>query len=788
MDPAPSNVSFLQSEDSAKLLDGIDSLRSHGISRFVSLPQIIVVGDQSSGKSSVLEAITGVAFPTSDGLCTRFATEVILRRSKDEKASVRIRPSADCDQERREKLKGFHQAHIALAQVSGLIADATKVMGIAGHTHFSKDVLELEISGPEQPHLTLVDLPGIFHSTTSRQSEDDPALVTNIVRSYMEEQRSIILAVISGKYDYAVQQILGMLKSVDPDGYRTIGVITKPDAIERDSADEQTFLSLARNLERPLKLGWHVLRNPSFTERRDTGFNRDSTEAQFFANQAPWNTLSSRNFGVVALRLRLSRLLFDHITSELPALVDSIELEMAECKSILDTLGTKRSSSEEQRVYLTNIGERFRYLAVDGVEGHYQDSYFTLAADQRLRAKVQKAHAEFATRMANEGHRWKIVPKVDLFSGTSGTPGLILPPEGPATTIERSAYIKKVCDLLEEDRGRELPGNYNPLLVRKLFERQSASWERLAYHHARDILDMVRVFVEDLIEHVAGKERADILLNHLIDPAIAKMQEHLEAKVAELLTPYTKGYPMTLNPDFIATFTKANEEDKARASKLDERKKAELFACSRLVDCMECYYKIALGVFVDNVAMLAIENCILKSVDSLVSAGTIAKLSEEELKLLASESPDAARTRQETLAKQKVLQDGLDICQKHVRRRLGPTRPSKSSSKTGSIATAGAVYLFESSPSRPVIPASLAPSPTTARSGSTSGSLSEPGLQGIQHSPTHPHSSTRTPSITNSPGASLFPARSTESASSLGSSPALGNERSKEFENKVEEL
>jgi hypothetical protein len=76
--------SSLPSKDHRDLLNIIDSLRPQGISRIVDLLQIIVCGNQSSGKSSVLEVISGMLFPTKDNLCTRFATELILRRNPSE--------------------------------------------------------------------------------------------------------------------------------------------------------------------------------------------------------------------------------------------------------------------------------------------------------------------------------------------------------------------------------------------------------------------------------------------------------------------------------------------------------------------------------------------------------------------------------------------------------------------------------------------------------------------------------------------------------------------------------
>lgn len=66
---------------SADLLEKIDGLFAFKIGEYVDLPQLVVVGDQSSGKSSVLEALTNLLFPRESGLCTRFATQIIFRRS-----------------------------------------------------------------------------------------------------------------------------------------------------------------------------------------------------------------------------------------------------------------------------------------------------------------------------------------------------------------------------------------------------------------------------------------------------------------------------------------------------------------------------------------------------------------------------------------------------------------------------------------------------------------------------------------------------------------------------------
>ncbi|TKA23455.1 hypothetical protein B0A50_07482 [Salinomyces thailandicus] len=86
------SLDTLQGPDSRKIVDNVDKLRRSGLSGIVQHPQLVVSGDQSSGKSSVLEAITEIPFPRKENLCTRFATEIILRRAPQASILTKIIP------------------------------------------------------------------------------------------------------------------------------------------------------------------------------------------------------------------------------------------------------------------------------------------------------------------------------------------------------------------------------------------------------------------------------------------------------------------------------------------------------------------------------------------------------------------------------------------------------------------------------------------------------------------------------------------------------------------------
>lgn len=169
--------------EQSELLDKIDELRTIGVGGLVELPQIVVCGNQSSGKSSVLEAISRVRFPAKSSVCTRFATEIVLRRHPFNRVNVSIEPGKSRkDTTEREKLCAFTSESFPLVESAKECMGLSNTDSLASNSGFSDDVLKVEISGPDRPELTLVDLPGLYYSTSSDQGE--PGM--RIVQSYRE--------------------------------------------------------------------------------------------------------------------------------------------------------------------------------------------------------------------------------------------------------------------------------------------------------------------------------------------------------------------------------------------------------------------------------------------------------------------------------------------------------------------------------------------------------------------------------------------------------------------------
>ncbi|KAF2664671.1 hypothetical protein BT63DRAFT_464767 [Microthyrium microscopicum] len=676
----------LQSKDHRDLLDIIDKLRSKGISRYVDLPEIIVCGDQSSGKSSVLEAISGISFPTKDALCTRFATELVLRRDVSTGIKISIIPGPERSVEEKVELARFRrdipEVDVSTFDLGETIEGAKWVMGLSEEDAkvFSTDTLRVELCGPNQPHLTMVDLPGIFRAGNRDQSTDDAKIVRSMVRGYMERPRSIILAVVSAKSDFALQEVTELARKLDRKGMRTLGLITKPDTLDAGSDSEAAYFKLAQNKDVVFRLGWHVLKNRSYETRAASSAQRDADEESFFS-LGIWTSLDPSQLGVKPLKSRLSNVLKDQILYQLPSLLEDVEAGISGCRSRLDRLGISRITTNEQRRYLLQISQQFTALIKAAVDGIYDDRFFgsskTMEGRQkRLRAVVQDSLNKFKDDMRLNGETRIIVE------------GPVGDDDSAGKKVARSDYIQEVSDMIQRSRGRELQGMFNPLIVGELFTDQCQPWKKIAVSYKDTILEAVYWVTGTIINHISVDETAAAIFQ-FVRTGIETLKLGLDEKVKELLGLHYSGHPITYNHYFTDNVQKAQAARKRRALEealksyfgkqdfnreseynvdpsklltlLEERTEVDMekHASDAAIDYMQAYYKVALKRFVDDVSVLAIEHCLIGQLSSLFEAMIVYEMEEEDVARLAGESKETAVERGRCAEQLTVLEGGL---------------------------------------------------------------------------------------------------------------------------------
>ena len=349
----------------------------------------------------------------------------------------------------RDALLSFRHDLSSREEFPALFEKAKQAMGldILGSRAFSEDILRVEVSGPTQPQLTVVDLPGLIHSENKKQSAYDVSLVHKLVESYMKNERSIILAVVSAMNEFANQIVLKKARTVDPNGQRTIGVITKPDTLREGTTLEREFLALARNEDVRFERGWHVVKNLDLGAGEGETKDRDSEESLFF-DRSSFKSLPASSVGISSLRHRLSQVLFDQVRSELPKLIKDIVSGSAAARDGLDKLGPSRMTAEEQRAFLIRVGQDFQILSKDAINGQYSDPFFQdqLATQRRLCAVIANLHDNFRTNLHAKGARWIVS---DGERGKSSK-------NGRSRYRTREEAIDKVQELLRISRGREV--------------------------------------------------------------------------------------------------------------------------------------------------------------------------------------------------------------------------------------------------------------------------------------------------------------------------------------------
>ncbi|KAF7532065.1 hypothetical protein G7054_g8298 [Neopestalotiopsis clavispora] len=704
-------LSELNSPEARALLDTVDSLRELQVGEIVNLPQIIVVGDQSSGKSSVLEAISRVRFPARGDLCTRFATELVLRRAPDTRVSVTI------DSGQAGTFQPFKRTTFDKDDLPDIITEATEKMGFrpGSSKGFSRDILRVEITDPDVYPVTLVDLPGFFHAETADQTKEGRKIVRQLAKHYMKQANSIILAVVSANHNLANQLVVEEARKHDPNRDRTLGVITKPDLAAPGSQDERKCLQLIRGQENShkLKLGWHVLRNMSEGKEHSSIDERDAQEAEFFGSGA-WSSIAPISRGISCLRKKLSKVLLEHIQKTLPSLVEEIETSLSTRQCALENLGKPRATTNDLKAYLVDVADKFRRLTMDGVGGRYGDEFFGDLYDRRptrkLRAHIRAFNRAFHATLITKGVDREIIwDDEDSFLSHGGFDWVAQDEEAPEYLKPFlnlfDDFPEPICiseeDLREElvylgaaNQGIEFSSVPNAQLGYQLFRKQAKPWRSIAEFYLDQITVFAKTFVEDLFVHILGTDvtTTNAILTSFVDGFFEHKRGALKDKLGEIIRPYLSGYGPPLDAEFHAALSTRNSGRETRriVSLLEERfpeafsedggglniddveetiksaGKAETseFGTEKVIDMAMTHYELSLRTFADNVVNLAAENCLISELPTILTPSMVIYMDEERLKELASES-DAIQTERNQLQHEiKILREGLQKCQR----------------------------------------------------------------------------------------------------------------------------
>uniref|UniRef100_A0A8C3L7E5 Uncharacterized protein n=3 Tax=Chrysolophus TaxID=9087 RepID=A0A8C3L7E5_CHRPC len=319
-------------------IDLVDSLRMLGIGNDLTLPAITVIGDQNSGKSSVLEALSGVALPRDSDVITRCPLELKLKK-------ITTPP----------EWKGviyYNNMEIQLQNASEVKEAIRKAQDTVTGTdgNISEELISLEIWSPDVPDLTLIDLPGIARVATGNQPQVNGQKIKMLLKKYIGCKETIILVVVPCNVDIATTEALQMAQEMDPTGKRTLGILTKPDLV--DEGTEEAVLKIMRNEVIPLRKGYMIVKCHGQQDINDnlSLASAIQQERQFFETHKHFSILLDENKATIPhLANKLTNELVGRIIKTLPAMENQIHGALQQAKKELQkyTLSTHKTDREK---------------------------------------------------------------------------------------------------------------------------------------------------------------------------------------------------------------------------------------------------------------------------------------------------------------------------------------------------------------------------------------------------------------------------------------------------------
>ncbi|KAK8002448.1 hypothetical protein PG989_002167 [Apiospora arundinis] len=551
---------FPPDQTKTKILKVLEKIRQCDVHHDIDIPELVLCGKQSSGKSSVLEAITGLELPKADAVpCTRFAIEIQLFPDAEEpyySSKVRFEPVKNRDGVVTSQREDFQLPNFS--NVGRIIQEAGEVMGISETNIFSRHVLSIDYHFPDPearvnaPRLTLVDLPGLI-------AVDEEKDVESLTNRYIKRGTALILAVVDAVDDPATQQILRLTRKEDPECLRTHGIITKPD-MTQPSGDRERMWVQELSAQNPVyfKTGCHVLcnRGPRQITQGDHFMayeHRDQQEIEFFRqthrqvmsavnsggisrSPSAWNELiETQNWGIKNLRKKLLELLSSMAVRQLDIIYAGISEELKKKKDILEKL--KIRDPEEQKADYREFVNDIRDLANQASTGTYLASeFFVVVTDGPLwlRSRIIEQGNEFAKKLRAKGHEQ---------SGFDWKPDESLPDD------PHSKDATRMLELMLRTQSGPHPADFSPDRINLVFRQYSIGWNAIAKDYVESCHRCAQDFVREAVRFVIKNEGvATQLLAKEVLKALEKRKDAAFKTLMQIETDRGDA-ALTMNPD-----------------------------------------------------------------------------------------------------------------------------------------------------------------------------------------------------------------------------------------------
>ncbi|CAL5871141.1 uncharacterized protein PFLUO_LOCUS5387 [Penicillium psychrofluorescens] len=339
-----------------KMIEIRNILQTVGQSSTLTLPSIVVIGSQSSGKSSVLEAIVGHEFlPKGSNMVTRRPIELTLVNTPNAQAEYGEFPALGLG-----KITDFSQVQRTLTDLNLAVPEKDCV---------SDDPIQLTIYSPNVPDLSMIDLPGYIQVAGHDQPPELKQKISDLCDKYIQAP-NVVLAISAADVDLANSTALRASRRVDPRGERTIGVITKMDLVDPERGHD-----VLSDKKYPLRLGYVgvVSKIPQTTALFSRGSGNITSailkneQAFFSAHPAEFGAHSDVSVGVSTLRKKLMNVLEQTMASSLAGTRDAISQELEEATYEFKVQYNDRPLSAES--YLAESLDSFKHSFKAFAEG-----------------------------------------------------------------------------------------------------------------------------------------------------------------------------------------------------------------------------------------------------------------------------------------------------------------------------------------------------------------------------------------------------------------------------------